>query len=772
MGEYVYFHQNKTLSQENIRAAPVVQVKSEIPVKCQVNQIQSLECCVQSPFTVKWYNSSVALLSDSVGGKNCTKYNYKMENCNTPTTKTFTCKVENISLIYEAKTKLTIFVEDVICKNNKYGDGRIGDKVGIMCGEGLEGHTIVQCQEPGVWKLVEDTCIITIIKELLTQSKDLVNDEVKNFTGDLRTAVMEKQHQISNSSSTISAIVNMLTTIATVSTEINKVVMENVLQTVDFIISDGSKETWISLNSNLTNNSSSELLGSMETISEKLNGTFDIATQNIQLNRTMFSNYLNEELNSTVSINLEDTALNNVFITTLVFSTLYNVMPTRNSMFNFTYFNTSGNETDNGNAINAAVLLVKLDKTNVNVSLSYKKHNTSLSQSPQCVFWNFSLFDKLGAWDNEGCEFVSDINGTVTCNCSHLTSFSILMSTSIPPDKSLALDIITYIGVGISLASLVMCLVIEGIVWRALTKNSTAFMRHVSIVNTALSLLMADICFIVSAYVANNLYDNPNRYKVPIAPCSAVTFFMHFFYLALFFWMLVSGLLLLYRTVMVFSHMSKWIMLALGFLLGYGCPLIIAVITVAVTAPKGGYIKEDQACWLNWSETKALLAMVIPALTIVVINIFIIIVVLFKMLRRRMGKTVQADENHTLVVIIRCVAILTPLFGLTWSLGIGTMVSPTNDGIHIAFAFFNSLQGFFILVFGTLFDSKIRSLISRLVPTLNSGSKPTKSTTAGISSFSGLKIFNRFCGKRHIYHVSRVANSSNSSGASESFNKI
>lgn len=62
------------------------------------------------------------------------------------------------------------------------------------------------------------------------------------------------------------------------------------------------------------------------------------------------------------------------------------------------------------------------------------------------------------------------------------------------------------------------------------------------------------------------------------------------------------------------------------------------------------------------------------------------------MLRRGVGDAAHTEEKHTLVVITRCLVILTPLFGLTWSLGVGTMVSSTNKGIHIAFAFFNSLQ--------------------------------------------------------------------------------
>lgn len=475
--------------------------------------------------------------------------------------------------------------------------------------------------------------------------------------------------------------------------------LQDVLNTIDVIIGDDAKKSWEFLNEK-NNNASSVLLGSLETLTNVLDGGFSIATQRIKLNRTTFNNSFSEDFNSTFFIKIPPANISNAFITTIVFPTLSNVMPTRNSTSDISVMNSNINATNNetaetNDAINAAVVLVKINATIPNVTLSYKKLNSSLSQNPQCVFWNFTRFANLGAWDNEGCTFVSDENDNVTCHCNHLTSFSILMSTHVPPQVRKYLDIITYIGVGISLASLLICLIIEGRVWKAITRNSTAFMRHVSIINTALSLLIADICFIIGAAIAKNPSENPGEnYDVPVGPCSTATFFMHFFYLALFFWMLVSALILFYRTVMVFSHMSKSTMLAIGFSLGYGCPLIIAVITVAVAASENGYIQDREACWLNWDKTKALLAFVIPALTIVVINILIVIVVLFKMMRRGVGNTVQRDEKHTLVVILRCVAILTPLFGLTWSLGVGTMVSPTNLGIHITFAFFNSLQVF------------------------------------------------------------------------------
>ncbi|CAG5950786.1 unnamed protein product [Menidia menidia] len=65
------------------------------------------------------------------------------------------------------------------------------------------------------------------------------------------------------------------------------------------------------------------------------------------------------------------------------------------------------------------------------------------------------------------------------------------------------------------------------------------------------------------------------------------------------------------------------------------------------------------------------------------------------------------------------------------------MTDPNNGGIHYAFAIFNSLQGFFILVFGTLLDKKVRSELT--IKSQTSQSRTT-STSAGFS-FSNLRIF-------------------------------
>uniref|UniRef100_A0A671QV55 Uncharacterized protein n=1 Tax=Sinocyclocheilus anshuiensis TaxID=1608454 RepID=A0A671QV55_9TELE len=411
-------------------------------------------------------------------------------------------------------------------------------------------------------------------------------------------------------------------------------------------------------------------------------GNFTINETSLELNRTVTTSTsysgISNLPNSTTEIEIPQIPISTP-ITIIVFTTLDKILPTRN-----TTTSSSNNSSKSDVRINGDVVVVKIDnKTINNISFAFDITDQSLGNS-QCVFWNFNL----DAWDSTGCEvkpYISKGNetGKITCECNHTTSFSILMSPfSI---KNIALAYITYIGVAISMASLILCLIIEIIVWKSMTRNDTSYMRHVSIVNIAVSLLIANICFIIGAAIAEQ--EQPTS----VGRCSPAVFFMHFFYLALFFWMLMSALLLFYRTVMVLSQMSRAKMMAIAFIVSYGAPLLIAVITVASTAGPQNYISKRNACWLNWNESKALLAFVIPALTIVAINLVVLIVVLYKMLRRGVGAATQPDEKHALVVIARCVAILTPIFGLTWGFGIGTMVSQ-DLGIHVVFALLNSLQ--------------------------------------------------------------------------------
>lgn len=377
---------------------------------------------------------------------------------------------------------------------------------------------------------------------------------------------------------------------------------------------------------------------------------------------------------------------------------------------------------------NGLVLSVVLPERLKQILLTFEKINKSQSARAQCVGWH----SRKRRWDEKVCETTSDTRNKVKCRCNYtnaVMSFSILMSPKSIDNK--ILDYITCIGLSVSILSLILCLFIEAMVWSRVVVTEISHMRHVCIVNIAVSLLTANVWFIISSNFSKKAQDHNW--------CVAMTFFSHFFYLSLFFWMLFKALLILYGILVVFHRMMKSRMMVIGFIIGYGCPLIIAVTTVAITVPEKGYVRQD-ACWLNWDNTKALLAFAIPALVIVAVNLLVVLVVAVNTQRPFIGSSKSQD-----VAIIRRisknVAILTPLLGLTWGFGIATLIEGTSLIFHIIFALFNAFQGFFILLFGTIMDHKIRDALKMKMASLKG--QPRVAENASLSPTNGSNLMNR-----------------------------
>ncbi|XP_054900517.1 adhesion G-protein coupled receptor F1-like [Poeciliopsis prolifica] len=609
-------------------------------------------------------------------------------------------------------------ITEITCTEPPFGIGLGGHKVWAPCGEGMVGNLTAVCMENEKYEQKEDNCVLAPIQEMLDKSKTINDSTLPDFLEELRNVTVNNTEIVSVSPATIGSIVTILNNVAGKSTlltlPLSKKSTKHILETAGVLTATGSKGSWDTLNKkegkeNQNNGStirstSSALLNLFESVTNNLaNESFAIETSYIILNKTMFEKHFHQDFKFSVEIYIPEASGGSQFITTIVFASMDNVLPPRNE------------DNSSSMVINGKVVLATTTARIRNISITSEILNDTLG-NPKCVFWDFTLFDGLGGWSDSGCSLLSHNNETISCSCNHLTSFSMLMSPEIIEDENI--KDITIIGVGISMASLIICLITEALTWKKISTNTTAFLRHISIINIAVSLLIANIWFIIGAY-----FTEDGKKKNP-ALCTVVTFFIHLFYLAMFFWMLASGLLLLYRTVFVFEGgLSKASMLVIGFVLGYAAPLVIAVTTMAVTAPSHKYVREGSGCWLNWEDSKALLAFLAPALAIVAINFLILLVVIYKMLSRRgVRSTGQAGEQHVLVVIARSLAVLTPFFGLTWSLGIGTMIAPQHKEIHFAFTLCNSLQGCFIWVFGTLLDKKVRS---ETIKSLSSADKST-----------------------------------------------
>ncbi|NXP06521.1 AGRF5 protein, partial [Thinocorus orbignyianus] len=698
--------------QQNILIDPIV-----ASVRCKVPQ--TLQCCI-SATTREDYRVTFVVQEKEfkyAQRKNrkafCYMYNYTETECGKEKNFTAYCKFVN-SIGQEVKSRSITLnpisgkTKQVSC-SDRFG---IGTEGGILvkpccelnrCTNGFtQGSKTYKCSKK-VWKPQRDDCLSVLMNNLLSHAESLVDDPERNkilpaYLEDLKKTMRENQTEI-NTSANLGAIIDVVGMASIIPAEAQHTTIENFLSIVDYIAENSTDNAWKDLNEGEGPGSSS-LMKSIENFTlnlQPVNNTIPTVSVNtLQLqgiavteNNTDYNKTFCSTKNLTVDVFIANTEVQtltqNSTIVSVMYSKLGAILPRNKTQY------------VNGLLITTTVSGNRSQKIDVN--MIFKKENPSL-KGPQCVFWNFSLNEPRGAWDTQGCTATWEEGDHVSCSCNHLTSFSILMSPDIK--GTIIEDYITYIGLAISILSLATCVIIESLVWKYVTNNTTSYMRHVCILNIATSLLIADIWFVVTASI--------NDQQMNKGICFVATFFIHLFYLCVFFWMLSLGLILFYRLVFILHNTSKTAQKAVAFCLGYGCPFVIAVVTIAVTLPRKSYTREN-VCWLNWEDSKALLAFVIPALVIVVMNLFITAVVIIKILRPTIGDRSSRQEKKSLLQIGKSVAILTPLLGLTWGFGLATVVKSSNRAFHILFSLLNALQGLFILVFGTLWDKKIQEAL-------------------------------------------------------------
>ena len=64
-----------------------------------------------------------------------------------------------------------------------------------------------------------------------------------------------------------------------------------------------------------------------------------------------------------------------------------------------------------------------------------------------------------GYWSKEGCFVDKVFDGNIRCHCNHLTNFALLMDVSQTHQNPLQLQIITWIGCGLSIIGLCLTLI-------------------------------------------------------------------------------------------------------------------------------------------------------------------------------------------------------------------------------------------------------------------------------------------------------------------------
>uniref|UniRef100_A0A8D2DZN2 Adhesion G protein-coupled receptor E4P n=1 Tax=Sciurus vulgaris TaxID=55149 RepID=A0A8D2DZN2_SCIVU len=306
-----------------------------------------------------------------------------------------------------------------------------------------------------------------------------------------------------------------------------------------------------------------------------------------------------------------------------------------------------------------------------------------------CVYWEGSKDG--GSWSTEGCFHVSSNDSHTTCQCSHLSSFAVLMA--LIPKEDPVLTVITHVGLGLSL----LCLLLA-----ALT-----FLLCRSIQNTSTRLhLQLSLCL----FLAHFLFLTGISRTEPELLCSIIAGVLHYLYLASFIWMLLEGLhlFLTVRNLKVANYTSAGrFKRRFMYPVGYGIPAVIVAVSAIVGHRNYGTYTH---CWLRLDK-QFIWSFMGPVAVIILINLVFYFQILW-ILRSKLSslnKEVSTIQD-TRVMTFKAVAQLFVL-GCSWGLGF-LMVEEVGQtvGSVIAYLFtiINVLQGVLLFVVHCLFNCQVR----------------------------------------------------------------
>ncbi|XP_037668932.1 adhesion G-protein coupled receptor F3 isoform X2 [Choloepus didactylus] len=704
-----------------LQVTDVARLPDQLSISCTTSPGFQLSCCLPESthlaYTASWSPGEGSHASVfSVSGSHC--FVLATRSC-PPGDTTYTCELQSPELApLRIPISVTIIQDgDITCPEDHsavaWNVTKAGHVAQAPCPINRMGVVTRPCGPNGVWGPTHSSCTDTGLlaglqrTQLLQAGQGWPADEVPWILAQLPGQVARV-----SSASDLLALLDTVRFLAEVVTEarmqLDRSALQNLLRTIDKVLDLDTSSLWMPACSQEPMTASALLLA-VENLTRTLrpqDHPFSFSSSNVQLQTQLLSPTFPGDYRISLStqprlqVHIPRYSLaplvhhgTDVHITSLLLCKMDHLLP-------------SNYGPGLGGSLYATPGLV-LSITMMVGGQPFNQGQVTMDfgareGTPHCVFWDHDLFQGSGGWSDEGCQAQKGrARPSVHCLCGHLTAFSVLMSRHPAPD-SLSLELLSQVGLGASILALLVCLGVYSLVWRVVIRNKVAYFRHLALINMVLCLLAADTCFLGAPLL-------PPGPHSPL--CLAAAFLCHFLYLASFCWMLAQALVLAHQLFFVFHQLSKHRVLPLMVLLGYLCPLGFAGVTLGLYLPQGQYLGEG-ACWLN-GKGGALYSFVGPVLAIVGVNGLVLTVVVLKLLRPSLSEGPQVEKLQALLGVFKALLFLTPVFGLTWGLGLATLLEEVSVVPHYVFTILNSSQGVFILLFGCLTDKKVREALLR-----------------------------------------------------------
>ena len=361
--------------------------------------------------------------------------------------------------------------------------------------------------------------------------------------------------------------------------------------------------------------------------------------------------------------------------------------------------------------------ITEFDKAAVEIKLPLNvqmSSNTHFKLSCVSITLNASE-NAFSTWRDGGISESEQSQDYVECKSLHLTSFAILVAINGLENQEASLTIVSYVGVGVSIVCLTLCIYIYLVFCQSLLKQA----HHYTHFNLIISLLLLFVLFSVGLELP---YRENFWFYIP---CKLASGLLQYLVLCLFAWMLAEGIIIFILMQWPF-YQFNWKYALASTLLCWIIPgIYVAIYTIPLhnsflspTAPPiNNTQKSPGYCWLqsrdeNMYVHRHNLVVVVPIIAILACNIGLFLFVITKAVLLYWGQ--KSFEKFTRsrkasLSLLRLFVVLTPTLGFLWILGLFTL-DPSSPFAWV-FTIVGSLQGLFILFFVVLVRKDIRDLI-------------------------------------------------------------
>ncbi|XP_026174448.1 adhesion G-protein coupled receptor G2-like isoform X2 [Mastacembelus armatus] len=343
----------------------------------------------------------------------------------------------------------------------------------------------------------------------------------------------------------------------------------------------------------------------------------------------------------------------------------------------------------NSTVLGNEILAIELGTTITNLTdkININFQNMKYKGIPSCHSWNGE--GSHPNWTNDGCHTILKGN-SITCRCSHLTFFAVLLSPlneTIPSNDLNTLTTITQIGCGISIFFLSIVLFMHFLLRKTKASGTTRILIHLVI-----AMFMLDFTFLINNVVAklkSSLY------------CTIMAAFMHYFMLATFTWFSVQAFHLCLNLYTGGKILIRHYLLKIA-IISWVIPIVVGTVLL-ITGKYGEQVihasnsADDVAmCWITDSVTHYIVNIGYYVLVFIfTFTTFIIILSWLFCLNRTKPGTVKVSKNGRSIVSILGLCCM---LGITWGFAFfahGILLIPSS----YIFTVLNSLQGFFLFIY-------------------------------------------------------------------------